>query len=76
MNATTMSMSPQTAELFDKYVVPNYKRFPVALVRGEGSYVWDDRGAGIWISSPAGAATCWGTVHRGWSRRCSSRWPS
>jgi predicted acetylornithine/succinylornithine family transaminase len=37
-------MSPETAELFEKYVVPNYKRFPVALVRGEGSYVWDDQG--------------------------------
>jgi acetylornithine/N-succinyldiaminopimelate aminotransferase len=37
-------MSLQTAELFERYVVPNYKRFPVALVRGEGSYVWDDQG--------------------------------
>lgn len=41
---TSLHMSPQTAELFDKYVVPNYKRFPVALVRGEGSQVWDDQG--------------------------------
>ena len=40
-------MSPQTAELFEKYVVPNYKRFPVALVRGEGSQVWDDQGRRI-----------------------------
>jgi acetylornithine/N-succinyldiaminopimelate aminotransferase len=37
-------MSPATAELFAKYVVPNYTRFPVALVRGEGSLVWDDQG--------------------------------
>jgi predicted acetylornithine/succinylornithine family transaminase len=37
-------MNPATAELFAKYVVPNYTRFPVALVRGEGSYVWDDQG--------------------------------
>src|SRR3954462_15961806 len=37
-------MSPETAELFAKYVVPNYTRFPVALVRGEGSNVWDDQG--------------------------------
>jgi acetylornithine/N-succinyldiaminopimelate aminotransferase len=37
-------MSPETAALFDRYVIPNYKRFPVALVRGEGSYVWDDAG--------------------------------
>lgn len=39
-----LSMSPQTAELFDKFVVPNYKRFPVSLVRGAGSQVWDDQG--------------------------------
>jgi predicted acetylornithine/succinylornithine family transaminase len=43
VNVST-SMSPATAELFAKYVVPNYTRFPVALVRGEGSYVWDDLG--------------------------------
>ncbi|MCH7752214.1 MAG: aspartate aminotransferase family protein [Planctomycetes bacterium] len=37
-------MSSETAELFQRYVVPNYTRFPVALVRGEGSWVWDDSG--------------------------------
>jgi predicted acetylornithine/succinylornithine family transaminase len=37
-------MNPGTADLFAKYVVPNYSRFPIALVRGEGSYVWDDQG--------------------------------
>jgi acetylornithine/N-succinyldiaminopimelate aminotransferase len=37
-------MSPETAELFQRYVVPNYTRFPIALTRGEGSYVWDDQG--------------------------------
>lgn len=45
MTATaTPAMSPDTAALFDDYVVPNYRRFPVALTRGEGSYVWDDQG--------------------------------
>jgi predicted acetylornithine/succinylornithine family transaminase len=38
------TMSPETAELFAKYVVPNYTRYPLALARGEGSYVWDDQG--------------------------------
>ena len=44
--ATTAAptMSPQTAELFERYVIPNYKRFPISLVRGEGSHVWDDQG--------------------------------
>jgi predicted acetylornithine/succinylornithine family transaminase len=37
-------MSPQTVALFERYVIPNYKRFPLALVRGEGSWVWDDQG--------------------------------
>ncbi len=32
-------------ETFDRCVVPNYKRFPVCLVRGEGSRVWDAEGA-------------------------------
>ncbi|MEQ8848233.1 aspartate aminotransferase family protein [Botrimarina sp.] len=39
-----VSMSPATAELFQRYVVPNYGRYPVSLVRGEGSHVWDDQG--------------------------------
>jgi len=42
--AVQPSMSPETAELFRDYVIPNYGRFPVALVRGEGSWVWDDQG--------------------------------
>src|SRR5918995_1302838 len=37
-------MSPETAALFERYVIPNYKRFPLTLVRGEGSRVWDDAG--------------------------------
>ena len=40
----TPTMSCETAELFQRYVVPNYTRFPVTLVRGEGSHVWDDQG--------------------------------
>jgi predicted acetylornithine/succinylornithine family transaminase len=36
--------SPETIQLFQQYVIPNYGRFPVALVRGEGSYVWDVEG--------------------------------
>jgi acetylornithine/N-succinyldiaminopimelate aminotransferase len=36
--------SAETVELFNKYVVPNYRRYPLNLVRGEGSYVWDSEG--------------------------------
>lgn len=33
-----------TIESFDKYVIGNYRRYPVVLVRGEGSHVWDAEG--------------------------------
>ncbi|MGE3775558.1 MAG: aspartate aminotransferase family protein [Pirellulaceae bacterium] len=36
--------SPETVELFKQYVIPNYSRYPVNLVRGEGSWVWDSEG--------------------------------
>lgn len=36
--------SQETIELFKKYVIANYTRYPVCLVRGEGSYVWDAEG--------------------------------
>ena len=32
----------ETLKLFEQYVVPNYGRFPVSLVRGAGAYVWDN----------------------------------
>ncbi len=33
-----------TLETFEKYVIPNYTRYPVTLVRGEDSWVWDETG--------------------------------
>ena len=36
--------SHETIAQFDRYVIPNYRRFPVCLVRGEGSWVWDAEG--------------------------------
>lgn len=47
-----------TRQLFAQYVVPNYGRYDLVLVRGEGSRVWDengksylDFGAGIAVST-------------------------
>lgn len=47
-----------TRELTDRYVIPTYSRFNLELVRGEGSWVWDesgkrylDFGAGIAVTS-------------------------
>jgi len=37
-------MKQSTLEQFQRYVIPNYTRYPVCLVRGEGSAVWDDEG--------------------------------
>ncbi len=42
-NHSNMS-SQETEKLFAKYVIPNYRRYPVNLVRGEGSVVWDSEG--------------------------------
>jgi predicted acetylornithine/succinylornithine family transaminase len=36
--------SAETIARFGKYVIPNYRRYPVCLVRGEGSWVWDAEG--------------------------------
>jgi len=44
VTTSTRLNSEETVQLFDQFVVPNYGRFPVSLVRGEGSYVWDSEG--------------------------------
>jgi acetylornithine/N-succinyldiaminopimelate aminotransferase len=41
MNSAVESANQRVIDLFDQYVIPNYRRFPVTLVRGEGSFVWD-----------------------------------
>jgi acetylornithine/N-succinyldiaminopimelate aminotransferase len=37
-------MNQATLEQFQRFVIGNYTRYPVCLVRGEGSHVWDDEG--------------------------------
>jgi acetylornithine/N-succinyldiaminopimelate aminotransferase len=39
-----MHSSQQIIELFQQYVIGNYTRYPVCLVSGEGSHVWDAEG--------------------------------
>ncbi len=34
----------ETIAQFDRYVIGNYRRYPVCLVRGEGSWIWDAEG--------------------------------
>ena len=42
--STKTTIASDTLRLFDEHVIPNYGRYPIALVRGEGSQVWDDQG--------------------------------
>lgn len=47
IDASSASLGTKTqavVDTFDRYVVPNYKRYPVCLVRGSGSKVWDAEG--------------------------------
>src|SRR3954463_15174764 len=44
MSATDTYSSEEIIALAKKYVIANYTRYPVCLVRGEGSYVWDAEG--------------------------------
>jgi acetylornithine/N-succinyldiaminopimelate aminotransferase len=41
---TDLISSAEVIEQFDHYVISNYRRYPVCLVRGEGSLVWDAEG--------------------------------
>lgn len=44
MAQVAQQSSAETIDRFNRYVVPNYRRYPVCLVRGEGSWVWDAEG--------------------------------
>lgn len=44
MHPAATRSSQETIELFQKYVIPNYVRYPISLVHGEGSDVWDAEG--------------------------------
>lgn len=44
MPQTAGLSSAETVDLFKRFVIGNYNRYPVNLVRGEGSHVWDSEG--------------------------------
>jgi len=47
IDSASHAVGPKTRRVidtFDRYVVPNYRRFPICLVKGEGSRVWDAEG--------------------------------
>ena len=44
MHTAATQSSQATIEKFNKYVIPNYRRYPVCIVAGEGTNVWDAEG--------------------------------
>lgn len=44
MTTTSTPTSEQVIDQYKQFVIANYTRYPVCLVRGEGSYVWDAEG--------------------------------
>jgi acetylornithine/N-succinyldiaminopimelate aminotransferase len=45
---STTQLASQSSEAtiaqFERFVIANYRRYPVSLVRGEGSWIWDAEG--------------------------------
>ena len=39
-----MATTSEVIELYNKYVIANYKRMPLVAVRGQGAYLWDADG--------------------------------
>ncbi|WP_371068905.1 acetylornithine transaminase [Sediminibacillus sp. JSM 1682029] len=50
-------MSKQTIPAAAPMLMPTYNRFPLTLVEGKGSWVWDDKG-GKYLDYTSGIATC------------------
>ena len=44
MTQLAQTSAEETIDQFDRYVIGNYRRYPVCLVRGVGSLVWDSEG--------------------------------
>jgi acetylornithine aminotransferase/acetylornithine/N-succinyldiaminopimelate aminotransferase len=55
-----------TADLYDAYVLKNYARAPLTLVRGKGSRVWDDQGNSYLDFSSGLAVSSVGHCHPHW----------
>ena len=53
----------ETIELFDKYVIANYKRLPRVIVKGEGCYLYDADGNKILDMFPGWAVSGIGHCH-------------
>jgi acetylornithine aminotransferase/acetylornithine/N-succinyldiaminopimelate aminotransferase len=54
------------AELYDAYVLKNYPRAPITIVRGSGTTVWDDQGSAYLDFSSGIAVSSLGHCHPHW----------
>ena len=62
----TTSVETATAAIYDQYVLKNYAVAPLALTKGEGSYVWDEKGH-RYLDFTSGIAVCTlGHCHPAW----------
>ncbi len=55
-----------TADLYDAYVLKNYARAPLTLVRGRGTQVWDDQGKAYLDFTSGIAVSALGHCHPHW----------
>ena len=65
MNQPTI-VRTNTAELYDAYVMKNYARSALTLVRGRGSEVWDDTGRCYLDFTSGIAVNALGHCHPAW----------
>lgn len=65
MNKPTI-LRTSTADLYDAHVLKNYARAPLSLVRGRGSYVWDDEGKQYLDFTSGIAVSALGHCHPHW----------
>ncbi len=65
MNQPTI-VRTNTAELYDAYVMKNYARSALTLVRGQGVFVWDDTGREYLDFSSGVAVNALGHCHPVW----------
>jgi acetylornithine aminotransferase/acetylornithine/N-succinyldiaminopimelate aminotransferase len=71
MNPNTFNPQPavtrtSAAEHYDAYVMKNYARAPLTLVRGQGCRVWDDQGREFLDFASGIAVTALGHGHPAW----------
>jgi len=52
-----------TIEIEEKYAIPFFKKLPVSIERGEGVYVWDEKGRRYMDFTAGWGVTCIGHAH-------------